>query len=796
MLSKSLLLLIVISIHPFFSKETYSQQVTDIGVRGAYTFQFALNIDWPNEQVNDTFRIYLYSENPELHRIFYELSSLRNVKGKPIKTKVINDPSFSLKTIPNIIYIDNTKLSNTQRVFERVKGLPVLLITEESSQRDLVMINFIYLDRGKTNISFELNRMHIESQGLTISPRLLLLGGTRLDMAEVYDRQEERLKDELERTAQYMAEIQKQRELIASQDNTILQQKSEIQDQRVEIVQQQKELEARQKQLDELSEILDSLTLSIRVQKKNLDENIRMLNAQRADINNQMVQLSEQKEEIEERNQILDWQKNEMLNQQQKIENQSNVLLEQQKLIIGQKRLLILSVFSVLLAFGMIILIFRSYLIKKKANELLEEKNIAIEHQKEEINNQKKEIELQSFELERQNANLEEMVEIRTKEYRIAKEKAEESDKLKTSFLANMSHEIRTPLNAIIGFSELLHSKQGANVDSDSYLRVIVNSSYDLLRLINDIIDIAKIESGQIYLEMNDCDIIKELKSLQSTYSQVIQNKEDKDISLQLTLQSNFSMFVNTDPNRLRQIFRNLIDNAIKFTDKGKIEFGYRLNQGFIEFFVSDSGVGIPISQHKSLFQRFVKIERNSDKLYPGTGLGLVISKNLVELLGGKIWVQSEENVGTTFYFTIPYKDEPANNQISEDINNLYYTEFNGVKALICDDDVNSRNLLVEYMKVLKISVVVADSGYEAVEKLLLNPDLDIVLLDIQMPGIDGFETLKEMRKYDKKVPIVAQTAFAMSNDYKNVMDAGFNEYIAKPFLLGDLSNLLSKVLK
>ncbi|HDP54702.1 MAG TPA: DUF4154 domain-containing protein [Bacteroidetes bacterium] len=769
---------------------TQGQVATDESVRVAYTYQFASSISWPNESAIDTFRIHIFSANPSLLEAFESIAQKRSIKSAPVSIQAFSDISESVELLPNIVYVDNFRLTFLPRIYDQVQGLPILVISEENPRFDLSMINFFYSDRNRTNLSFELNRKNIEEQGLTISPSLLVISGSRADAAEVFKQQEERIREQQERVAQYLVQIEDLQQQIDSQSKTISKQSKNIE-------QKQFELANMQREIDSLNRNLDSLMFSIENQRVILASNDSVLKHQKLSLRAQSVTMREQERQIEERNAILKQQQEMVRAQQKEIEGQLAVLSEQQQQIVDQKRLLLLAVSTAVLALIVILLVFRSYKSKYRANQLLHMKNLAIEEQKNKIEMQKVEIEKQAKKLEEQNVNLESIVEQRTKDYRLAKEKAIESDKLKTSFLANMSHETRTPLNAIIGFAKLL-AERGTQEDEEmSYLRIIMNSSYDLLRLINDIIDIAKIESGQIDVHSTSFNIHNELYSLNAIYTNILFSKEKQHIDLLLAEPQNCdSLMLYSDKDRILQVLKNLLDNAIKFTDEGKIEYGYKLKGEFIEFFVADTGCGIPNDQHKSIFKRFVKIQRGGEKLYSGTGLGLVISKNLVEKLGGNIWFESDTDKGTVFHFTIPYqsKGTPAARAtvLSEDT-----ISFKGKRILICEDDESSRKLLVQFCRMLNIDFVETANGEEAVACFIRDGNFDAVLLDIQMPILDGYGALKQIAKHNaKQIPIVAQTAFAMSNDAKQILNAGFSAYLAKPFLINDFSNVLKNVLK
>jgi signal transduction histidine kinase len=786
-------LLYLCAIFLSYSNSAFNQQVTDINVRAAYTYQFALNITWPNETKLDTFRIFLISDNSELEKSIYDIFLQGRVKGKPVSVIKSPEANFSLGFIPNIVYVDNLKKAYTQKANDRIGRDPILLVTEESSSDQPVMINLFYQDNDRTKMTFELNKPRIEGRGLKISPQLLIRGAKRVEVAELYEQQEEQLKGERERAELLKTEIAAQRELISSQNKQIKEQVEELSEKQILLFQ-------KQKQLDVLSAQLDTVRVEVVTQQNQLETNFKLIEMQRFEFVRQRDQLSFQENKIDERNKILENQQSEIHAQQERISQQQQILSEQEIQLVDQKRWLLLSATSVVLVLVVMMLMVRGYLIKRKANRILEEKNAAIEYQNQQIEQQKGEIEAQANELEIQNINLEAIVEKRTREFKLAKERAEESDRLKTAFLANMSHEIRTPLNAIIGFSELIYTqKREAYTDDElAYLKVIISSSYDLLRLINDIIDIAKIESGQLNLEFSNSDIVNEMKLLHSTYSKILSSKPDKqEIDFSLNIHNSpENLWVKTDAYRLKQVIKNLLDNAIKFTEKGQVEFGFSVNQNQIEFFVTDTGIGIPLEYQKSLFQRFVKIEHNDDKLYPGTGLGLVISKNLVELMGGRIWFQSKLNEGTKFFFTIPLStiNKKVESKPIFDFNSNSLTTYDGRIVLICEDDPHSRDLLCRYLEVFKIKSISTCNGEEALEQFKQNPNIDLVLLDIQLPGMNGFEILNAIRKTNQKsVPVVAQTAFAMANDEKKIKESGFDDYLSKPFLLHDLSTILDR---
>ena len=375
------------------------------------------------------------------------------------------------------------------------------------------------------------------------------------------------------------------------------------------------------------------------------------------------------------------------------------------------------------------------------------------------------------------------------KELNAAKLKAEESDKLKTAFLANMSHEIRTPMNGIIGFVNLLMSEDLTSEKKEHYVDIINKSSTQLLTIISDIIDISKIEAEQIDIIKKDFDISEMLCELNEQFGSELERSEKSNLELICEFpDDNFEIF--SDDIRIKQIFANLLNNAIKFTDEGYIKFGAYLNDRVI-FYVEDTGIGIDPKNHHIIFERF-RQEFNSDtREYGGTGLGLTISKALVEKLGGEIQVESEKNKGTRFTFSVDGGKIKKHIQI-KDNQSPEPDEINwlGKKILIVEDTVVTQMLFEEILENTGAEYYITDSGYDAINKCK-NLQPDIILMDIQLPDIDGYKTTMEIRKFNPDVPIIAQTAYAMSGDDKKALNSGCNDYISKPF---DRSRVISVI--
>ena len=377
-----------------------------------------------------------------------------------------------------------------------------------------------------------------------------------------------------------------------------------------------------------------------------------------------------------------------------------------------------------------------------------------------------------------------------------AKEKAEESDRLKTSFLQNMSHEIRTPMNAIMGFSSLLSSQYNNKPKLDQYSEIINQRCSDLLEIINDILDIAKIESAQLTINIEECDLnflFLELLAFFKEHKKRI-GKEQINFKLE-ALPNEADNLILTDKGKLKQIIINLLGNAFKFTASGSIEGGCKINNNDLIFHLTDTGVGIPEDKHDYIFERFSQLSQGQTKLYGGTGLGLSIVKGLVNILGGEIWLESEVGKGTTFYFSIPYrKMKPVQNiQLATVVPEKY--DFHNVKLLLVEDDLFNSEYLIEILSDSGFDIIHTEFGKKAVE-IALEQEIEIVLMDIRLPDLNGYEALKLIKQHKPALKIIAQTAYAANEDRTKAMDAGFDDYISKPVKRELLFKMLKKHLR
>jgi len=369
---------------------------------------------------------------------------------------------------------------------------------------------------------------------------------------------------------------------------------------------------------------------------------------------------------------------------------------------------------------------------------------------------------------------------------------ANSANVLKSQFLANMSHEIRTPLNWLVGFANLLKDENLDVETRNEYIDYIEGATSQLLNLINDIIDVSKIEAGEIKINKKPFSLKQLLKETEANFNETIKAKEKEDLKLKVSIPTDsHDLMLISDVLRVKQVVNNLIGNAVKFSEDGTIEFGYEIKGDWIEFFVRDQGIGIPSEKLEIIFERFEHLETDSKK-YEGTGLGLSISKGLAELLGGMMEVESQENNGSTFRFKIPL-DIQSRETKSVNTDSTIPTELDdNVVVLIAEDEPASLYYMDTILKRENIKTYTATTGEDAIEQYKKHPEIDVVLMDIRMPVMDGDVAAKKILEINPDAKIIAQTAFAMADDQRKYLDMGFVSYLAKPIKIDDLMKEVS----
>lgn len=383
-----------------------------------------------------------------------------------------------------------------------------------------------------------------------------------------------------------------------------------------------------------------------------------------------------------------------------------------------------------------------------------------------------------------------------------AKEKAEESDRLKSAFLANMSHEIRTPMNGIMGFTQLLKNEMFSKNEQKEYLNIINSKSKQLLQIINNIIDISKLEANQVKVREETFSVHQMLKELYQEYQVEMKEAKKDHIKLNISEESLFKdISIKTDKAKVRQILSNLISNAIKYTEEGNIEIGCIPKDRKLLFYIQDTGIGISSDKQEIIFHRFRQAEDYSTRKYGGTGLGLTISNGLVNLLGGKIWLKSEESEGSCFYFTIPHTEQHLINKEKDASFCQKQDEaafnWNDKNIMIVEDDPGSLHLMQAVIHRTNANCIICKTGKEAMQKFdKYQNQISIALMDIQLPDIKGTEVIKYIKNKNPDLPVIAQTANAMDGDKAKYLKEGCDDYISKPIkaskLLTKINNILT----
>ncbi len=362
-----------------------------------------------------------------------------------------------------------------------------------------------------------------------------------------------------------------------------------------------------------------------------------------------------------------------------------------------------------------------------------------------------------------------------------AKDKAEEADRLKSAFLANMSHEIRTPMNGIIGFADLLKEPNLSGEEQREYVDIILKSGDRMLNTINDLIDISKIEAGQVKIKRSKFDVIS---MMEYNYAFFNPEAEKKGLDFRFAKCELAALYLETDEEKLQSILSNLLKNAVKYTKEGEIEFGCRKKESELEFFVRDTGIGIPEDRRSAVFDRFVQADIEDTRAYEGSGLGLSIAMAYVQMLDGRMWFHSEEGKGSTFYFTLPLVDTTGMKEKTADKKNISIASGGNGKydtVLIVDDEEVSRFYLAELLKNKFSKIIMAANGREAVRLYREHGNINLILMDIKMPVMDGYKATREIRNMNDKVVIIAQTAYALEGDREKSLEAGCNDYLSKP---------------
>ena len=376
---------------------------------------------------------------------------------------------------------------------------------------------------------------------------------------------------------------------------------------------------------------------------------------------------------------------------------------------------------------------------------------------------------------------------------RKALENAQQSDKLKSAFLANISYEIRTPMNAIMGFSGLLSSDQINEAEKQKFLNYISKNASSLLQLINDILEISRIETGQINIKSQGIDLNLLMTQVDADAKNLQKETQKNQLRLKLsTFETNDHFTFISDENRIRQVFGYLLSNAFKFTDQGQVEYGISgIEENSLCFYVADTGIGVDIKHQETIFDVFRQADESDTRSFGGSGLGLSIARSFVNLMGGKIWVESEREKGSAFYFSLPITVEKRTS-----IHNNEHPDLNGSTILVAEDTEANYDLLAAYLETSGAKTIWVKNGQEALNLMRWNKNIDLIIMDVKMPVMDGLEATREIRKLNHEIPVIALTAFYTKNESDEVRRAGCNEFLSKPVKQKQLFQMVQKYLQ
>jgi len=718
----------------------------------AFLYNFAKNIRWPQEDRLNSFQWVIYGRDEALATALNQLSTTKKVRGK----RIVSLQSTSLDDLKkaHLIYVPNQYINDVKKIHEVINGHACLLVTDRYSDQRLIMINLFDTDAG--TLTIEINKANIINHGLVVMDNIILLGGTEVDVAGLYLEGQENLIRMQTYSAQLETNISRMQDQMKAAEQSLVQKNAEINTNKDSLLRQTKVLNRQHT-------VLDSQSIGLQQQDYSLQLFQLRINNQQQVYAKQAQALTRQQKALDQGKQLMETQQHNIRQQKETLLSLSDRLKLQGQTIQKQRLMVFYLAAAILLALLLIASVFLGYINKKKLSWELEKRVQERTHELHEM--------------------LSELI--------LAKQKAEESEQLKTAFLHNVSHEICTPMNAIIGFSGLIRDEKLPENKRQEFADIIIHSTQQLLNVITDIINMASLETGQELIHESTFNLNALFSLLYNQYASKC-HKKHVQLNYKTHLSDQEAMCV-TDEAKLTAILSNLINNAIKFTEYGSIEFGYSLTNNRLTCYVKDTGRGIPKAMHAVIFERFRQVEAKDLVLTGGSGLGLSLTKEYIELLGGHIELESEVNLGSTFRFSLPYKppESPSNADSPHAVVTPSNLQPQEKTILIAEDDELNFLLLNEMLKDMSYHISWAKNGKEAVDYCRSNKPA-MVLMDLKMPEMDGYEATRQIKDIQPTLPILAQSAFTTEDDRKKALDSGCNGFISKPInkrLLLDIMN-------
>ncbi|MDF1881205.1 DUF4154 domain-containing protein [Sulfurimonas sp. MAG313] len=745
---KSILLLFFILLFTSLNAEKLSEEK----LISNYIFNFAAYTSWPNSIKNEKFEIYILSSNQILLSTFKKLTKGQKIHGKFIKIEQGTKNNIPFTT--NLVFVDTSHLKSYKKVYEYFDGRPVLIISKGYDNKRLVMINLS--TTKKKLLHFEINKANILNQGLKINPKIILLGGTELDVAKLYKgakyslmQKEKELENQIKKAKSLDKEIKKSKAMNLSLQHEIQKKSNALKSTKFKILKLNKDKLRLQKDVSKVSKEVKNQKSILKQEKAStqkirddyakantqLDTMSTMLFSQEKKVKEKETKLSTLTQKIQQKVQ-------EFQSLQDNLASQDLQIQDQDQTISNQKNFLILSVSALILFFLLLIFI---YLTLSKVKNINKKLNLTQEQ-----------LELQVDKTNKANAS-------------------------KTKFLAHMSHELRTPLNAVLGYSQLLQKDPSMSERNQVTLSTINRSGEHLLALINDVLEVSKIETGEIQLEPIAFDLHEFLDDINAMFAPRL--KHD-GLSLVLSKDKDLARYIKADINKIRQIFLNILGNSTKFTHQGGIKIIVKTLNNLLQIEIEDTGDGIAEEELDKLFKPFM--QTISGKLGGGgAGLGLSIVQEYIDIMKGKIQVKSKLGYGTVFFISIPYeKSEFSEFNQSKPKEVLSLKEkYKGIEVLIADDNKVNNELLQEVLERVGFSVKAVENGFEAL-RLFKQIRPEILLLDLDMPIMNGYKAIKEIRSldYGKNIPAIAVTASVFGMNNEEAKKSGFSSYVRKPF--------------